>query len=57
MGLSSHGQNFLTQNCLKELLGQKGEETEGKGSLVTSPTWDLSQGKAPRPNTITVAMV
>jgi hypothetical protein len=33
------------------------EKTLRKGGLVTDSTWDLAQREAPRPDTITDAMV
>jgi hypothetical protein len=49
----------LTQNCscLKELQGQKWRRAGGNESPVTGPNWDPAQGEAPRPDTITDAMV
>jgi hypothetical protein len=49
----------LTQNCscLKELQGQKQGRDWEKGNPETGPTWYSHQGKAPRPNTITTAML
>ena len=43
--------------CLKELQGQKWRRDRRKGGPVTGPTWNTSQGKAPRPDTISDAMV
>jgi len=41
----------------KRTAGTKMETRLGKGGPVTGPTWDPAQGEAPRPDTITDAMV
>jgi len=39
---------ILSQNCfcLKELQGKEWRREQGKGGLLTSPTWDPSQGES-----------
>ena len=44
-------------SCLKELQGQKWRRAWRKGGPGTGPNLDPTQGEAPRPDTITDAMV
>jgi len=48
----------LTHNWsyLKGLQGQKSRRAWGKGTPVTSPSWDSAHRKVPRPDTVTEAM-
>jgi hypothetical protein len=50
---------ILTQNCscLKEVQGQKWSRGLRKDYLLTIPTWDLSHGQAPTPDTIADVML
>jgi hypothetical protein len=49
----------LTWNCfsLKNYRDKNEKETEEKNSPVTGPIWEPSQEEAPRPDTITDALV